>query len=183
MPFPSGIWTCPFSSRSPSSPERTSADSLVLNAGWGHEWPPPNLNFRRHRARPSAPRWRSLRARCACPSRTRRLPPPPSRGVGRGKGGGPAQQAPAREESGEPSWRNETLLKTENRANQGLQTGMWRTRSKTKQQNGEGQRCGRTGWGGWSESWERGEGSFSSHFFKKPTQGNTHRTVCSRVET
>ena len=151
--------------------------------------------------RPGAPRWRSLSARCAGSSRT----PTPSSEQGpreeaKEAGGDgdrarprPPRQAPAGEEGGEePSWRNETLLKTEHRANQGLQTGMW-TRSKTKQKNKQKKKGGRRGASeGWkgkgSESEEREGGSF---FFLLPIslknphkKTHTHTTnVCSRVET
>lgn len=89
----------------------------------------------------------------------------------------PAHQAPAGEEGGrEPSWRNETLLKTENRANQGLQTGMWtRSKTKTTEQKGREEGCRKDGRGGARA--RKGKGVFffsSSHFFKKPTQEKTH---------
>lgn len=193
-------WSCPpLPSRSPSYAKRTPVGWLFPKAGCKPQRPPPKPT-RVGRA----PRWRSLSARCTGSSRTRS---PASSEQGRreevkeaggdGTRPGPAHPVRPLQEKKEAKSRagvNETLLKTEHRANQGLQTGMW-TRSKTKQKNKQRKKGGRRGVSeGWkgrgSESEERG-GERVFFFFLLPIslknqhrRTHTHTTnVCSRVET
>lgn len=126
LPFPSclGLGLSPFHP-AVTPPGRTTC-KLASNL-WLESRASPAQPGHKSAPHPDPPRWRSPHARGAGHSRVP-APRPLSRGGRRregGVGGGerarprPAHQAPAGEGGGgDPSWHKETLLKTENRANE-----------------------------------------------------------------